>query len=166
MNPFRSLPSAARVSQEAAHPWRGANEHDKQVAEAAVALLLANIGADAELPTRIVAGGPFHFRQVFLRAFQGFRLIDDGVADLCYDHFLAIHQIRYPGLTPAEVLDAWWEPTPLTQAEIDAAWEVESDSTEEARRFFYGDKHPTDYLKMICDPTLHDPLVVTTGQVA
>jgi hypothetical protein len=58
------------------------------------------------------------------------------------------------------VLDAWWSPSPITQAEIDAGWEIESDSCEEANRMFYGDKHPKEVLPMLCDPKANDAIVV------
>jgi len=151
MNPFASIK----------HPWHGANPKDVTVALVAFSHLLSTIQANRPMASEILARcDRIEWRNVFLREYKQFRLVDGGCADDIYREIAKIHRAQFPGMTPKQVLDAWAPPSPLTQAEIDAAWEIESDSCEEAQRMLYGDKHPKEVMAMLNDPKAHDPIVV------
>lgn len=153
-SPFRSY-AAPRT-------WSGATEKDVAVAQAALGMLCNLIWSDPLLPTQVVAGGRALFRQTVLRQLQGFRLVTGEDADIIFADLVRLHALRFPGATPAQVLNAWAPVSPPTQAEIDAAWELESDSTEDARKFFYGPRWdaPHRVMQELNDPKANDPIIV------
>lgn len=159
--PFRLIDSTPALPQPDPG-WAGATIKDARLAQAAIGALCNAIWNSPILASEIVAGGLFAWRQTFMRAFRGYRLIDVSYADLIFADLQALHAQRYPGVSAREIVDLWAPPTSPTQAEIDAAWELESDSTEEARKFFYKERWdaPHRVMQELNDPKAFDPIVV------
>ena len=122
-------------------------------------LIGAMLTAIASSPVSLaehVAAGPANFRIAFRRRFRGLP-VDDGIADSAFA-FLCQQAIRrFGALTSAEAVTASARyldtveppPAPPTQAEIDKAWRVDSASSPEGRRYWYGDKHPQEWLDRV-----------------
>lgn len=89
-----------------------------------------------------VAGGFHDFRRWMRKLFPG---IDSNECEEAFAILCRAVQRRYT-LPAGKVLDALEVVSPPTQAEIDAAWTVESASTEAGRRALYGDRHPLEIL--------------------
>lgn len=167
---FRSVQNTARVVAEAAHPWAGATEHDRNCALAEFGLWLIRVESDPINAASILAefdqtyAGRIEWRNRFMRHYRGWRLVDEGCADDMLEQVRNIFQRQWPGMKPAEVMDAWAPPSPITQAEIDAGWELHSESCEEARKYFYGDRWdaPHRVMEELNDPKAHDPIEVRT----
>lgn len=78
----------------------------------------------------------------------------DAIADQMFRFFQQKAHEAYGvkhGLTAGQALDVMEVDTPATQDEIDKAWKIESSSSEEGRRYFYGpDGHPEELIgKMV-----------------
>lgn len=118
----------------------------KRLARQQVRLLMNNLLADPVLLLEAVGRGQFEWRRQLLKNFPG--LVDDNVANALYLKLDHEARQRFPGLSPKQALDALTPITPPTDKEIDEAWVVESGSTEEARRWFYGpDGHPEELVR-------------------
>lgn len=109
---------------------------------------MLTIASDTPLLLSVVAGGPTNWRNVFLRNCRGLA-VNEAVADSVFAFFCTQVEYRFGrGVTAGQVLDTLEVPSPLSQKEIDDAWEVESFSSEEGRRYFYGpDGHPEELVR-------------------
>jgi hypothetical protein len=133
--------------------------------EQATAFLMAQVdvvmryfatAADGMLLEEVVAKGPAEWRRHFVREFRagkGRPLAElDHLADLVFHFFCRVHIWRYGPVSAGAVLDKVEEITPPTAREIADAWEVDSGSSEEGRRYFYGaDGHPEDLIKSLTE---------------
>jgi hypothetical protein len=141
------------------NPFAGATAHDVEVAKVAIEGIIKVIEADEIGPTKVLADGITDWRNRFMREMSGFRLVDVGSADILFEHFTRVHAKRFgpPAgytkvLTVQEVLDNWHEETPMTQADIDRQWVIDSASAYEARQLFYGrDGNPDNLLRQLVD---------------
>ncbi len=144
-SPFRSFTNAP-------NPFAGAHAKDVQVAMVAIEAIRKQIDRDEIGPTQVLAHGKLVWINTFLREMSGFRLVDRGHAEILWRWFEERHQSRFPGMAPQQVLDQWHEASPITQAEIDKGWTVDSASSYEARTRFYGrDGNPDNLLKQLVD---------------
>jgi hypothetical protein len=132
-----------------ASPFRSmrAGNRDVQMAHEAIRQHIASVEHDAELCATIIAGGEFHYRLTFWHAFKGFRYVTPQEAEPCWEYFKNCFDRHWPGWrgsdeeyqpAAARVLDALEVPSEPTESDIANAWEVESASSEEGRRFLYG----------------------------
>lgn len=117
---------------------RGALGH---VVKANVRKLLQDILMDEEGHAIAVAAGAFNFRQVFGRAmgafFDGNRSQCDDLANSLFHFITTTWEQRHPGISASQWRDAYAPPSPLTEAEIDAGWELEIAGSESALRSMY-----------------------------
>jgi hypothetical protein len=97
---------------------------------------------DGVMLPEVIAHGPSHWRNVFSRAFRAGRSLPqsvlDNLADMLFFKFSQIYVWRYGTADPSAILDNIEETTPPTEQEIADAWEIDSGSSEEGRRHFYG----------------------------
>lgn len=146
--------SLFRRFQDRHNPIRGASSKDVKVAEVAIRAVCKVIEADEIGPTKVIADGKQAWVNHFLAHMRGYRLVDRGNAEILWVWFLALHQQRFPGMTPKDVLDRWHEASPITQADVDKAWKVDSASSREARERFYGPGgDPEQTLRELVDRT-------------
>jgi hypothetical protein len=97
----------------------------------------------------VVANGPQQFRNYVLSQTRGLA-IDADIADRMFAFFRQKVRHEFGGQQAGAVLDKLEVKSPPTQREIDESWEVDSSSSEEGRRFFYGvDGHPEELIKRI-----------------
>ncbi|MFA5945119.1 MAG: hypothetical protein WC876_11715 [Candidatus Thermoplasmatota archaeon] len=130
----------------------GGTARDKMKAQTLYALnnLMAGVAGDTQTLLEVVAGGPTHWRQNCLRVCAGLA-VDENIADSLF-RFFAERVVAQFGreLSAARLLDALEVASPPSQREIDDAWEVESFSSEDGRRYFYGvDGHPEQVIKQL-----------------
>lgn len=171
MSRHRSFRSFSNAYANHVNPFAGATAHDVEVAKVAIEAIIKTIEADEIGPTKVLADGITDWRNVFMREMGAFRLVDVGNADILFEHFTKLHARRFgPAagfskvLSVQEVLDNWHEETPLTQAEIDKQWVIDSASSYEARQMFYGrDGNPDNLLRQLVDD---NPVAPTTGDGA
>jgi hypothetical protein len=112
------------------------------MAQIDVVMRMVTMWADGILLAEVVAGGPTHWRKVFSQAFRAGKGLPihevDKIADGLFLFFSNVYLWREGSLSPAEFLDKVEESTPPTEKEIAEAWEIDSGSSEEGRRYFYG----------------------------
>jgi len=127
-----------------------ANDRRKAETRYVVTETMMSVASQAPLLLEVVAAGPQHWRSTFLRTFPGVA-IDASISDRIFAFFCQQVQLRYGhGVRASQVLDTMVVPSTPTQREIDNAWEVESFSSEEGRRYFYGpDGHPEEIIKRL-----------------
>jgi hypothetical protein len=117
----------------------------------AIRSTMLDIGGNTPLLLSIVAGGPQQWRNTFLHECRGLA-VDDHVADMVFRFFCERVREMYGGAPAGLVLDSLEVSSPPTQREIDDAWEVDSQSSEDGRRYFYGpDGHPEELIKRMRD---------------
>ena len=111
---------------------------------------MSSVAGDAPTLLAVVAGGPMEWRNRFLSVTRGLA-VDEGIADSLFAFFC--HQVkkRYGReLSAGRLLDSLEVVSPPTEREIADAWTVDSASSEEGRRFFYGpDGHPEEIIKKL-----------------
>lgn len=115
---------------------------------------MLGIAGDPVTLLEVVCRGPIEWRNRFLASFRGWP-VDADVADRLFAFFSdqvlqqfkvdTAVEVEAPKVA-ADLLDRLEMPTPPTPAEIDAAWEIESHSSEEGRRHFYGRSSPQEVL--------------------
>jgi hypothetical protein len=110
----------------------------KAAADANITALMKNIAGNPIKLAEVVAGGPFNWRLIFLRAFHGLP-VNDHVANLVFRFFCEQFLKQYPGVTATQFLDKVEVRSPLTAKDIEDSWEHTVDSSEEGRRRFYKD---------------------------
>lgn len=138
-NPFESLaPMVARKT----NPHAGATEKDILAAKVAIVGIQQAIDADPLGPTQVLAAGKLNWINSFLKEMREFRLVDRQNAEILWIYFNAEHGRRFPGETPAQVLDAHSVVSPLTAKEIRDSIEHTTASSRELRQQVYG---PDDY---------------------
>lgn len=130
----------------------GERERMKAFTLNAIQSTMLNIAGDTPTLLEVVAGGQFRWRHTFARAFAGLP-VDDQIALAMFAFFCDQVERRFGhAMRAAEMLDALEVAAPPSQREIDDAWEVESFSSEEGRRYFYGpDGHPEELIKRLRD---------------
>ncbi len=136
-----------------ANLWLHASREARQVAallkqqtRTQLRLLMNNCLANPVLLLETVGRGQFEWRRALLKNFPG--LVDEAIANALYAYLAHAASKQFPGLTPSQALDALSPVSPPTDKEIDDAWVVESTSSEEGRRYFYGpDGHPEDLVR-------------------
>jgi hypothetical protein len=94
--------------------------------------------ADDMLHALIVAGGHFNYISTFLREFRGMTGADREMGEMLWSLFTSQWLAKHGRLHPKTFLDAIEQHTPPTAKEIEDAWEVESASSEDGRRYFDG----------------------------
>lgn len=124
---------------------------DVEVAKVAIEAIRKVIVADEIGPTKVLADGKQAWINRFLAELRGFRLVDRGHADILWIYCSQVHGQRFPGMTPKQVLDQWFEASPITQADIDKAWRIDSASSYEARERFYSSGGPEAMLQQLID---------------
>lgn len=108
-----------------------------------------SVAGNPALLARVVADGPSSWRNTFSRAFRGLP-VDDAVADSLFGFFAQQFIRQYAGQTPSQVLDSYAPPAPPSEHEINDGWEVDSSSSEDGKRHFYGkDSSPQQYLEKL-----------------
>jgi len=116
----------------------------------AIESTMSSVAGDEATLLAVVAGGEQEWRNRFLSLTRGLA-IDAGVADSLFAFFC--HQVKKRfgrELSAGKLLDSLEVISPPTPREIADAWEVESSSSEEGRRFFYGpDGHPEEIIKKL-----------------
>lgn len=130
----------------------GGTAKDKMKAQTVQALtnIMSGVAGDTQLLLEVVAGGPNHWRQNCLRACAGLA-VDENIADSLF-RFFSQRVVAQFGreLSAGRLLDALEVASPPTKKEIDDAWQVESFSSEEGRRHFYGpDGHPEQIIRQL-----------------
>lgn len=119
----------------------------KRAVKNEVRRMMNRIVKDPVMLLEIVGRGQFEWRQAFLREFKSLG-VDENIANALYFYLVERAKSTFPGLTPHQALDALHVESPVTDKEIDDAWVIESSSSEEGRRFFYGpDGHPEDLVR-------------------
>lgn len=114
-------------------------ERKRRETKEAIRELMMTITHNTITHAEVIARGPVEWRNHFLREMRGLS-VDSGVADLVYIGICKTWKHAYGDASAKEVLDKIEVKTPLTEAEIDAAWEHDaSSSSYEARRQFYMD---------------------------
>ena len=96
------------------------------------------------------ANGGFEFRQKFCRAFNGLPVN----GDLANHVFASLEQEAINQFGSLENARTFLDQlvavkNPPTEQEIAAAWEIESGSSEEGKRYFYGSEHPKALLEKL-----------------
>lgn len=133
-----------------------------QMTAFAIARIENSIRTDDILLWEVVARDEFYFVTGFMKAMKdgGHKHHDREMAIMLFQSFDELVRQKwgedYPGKTAQEIARLLLEkveiPSAPTQAEVDAGWEVESRSTEEGKRFFYGsDEHPEELIKKLID---------------
>lgn len=118
----------------------------KQQTRQQLRLLMNNCLANPVLLLETVGRGQFEWRRALMKNFPG--LVDEAIANALYAKLAHEASKQFPGLTPTQALDALSPVSPPTDKEIDEAWVVESSSSEEGRRYFYGpDGHPEELVR-------------------
>lgn len=134
-------------------PWTSAEI--AQFTSAQISEFLVSTCGNSRLLSEVVAEGPVHFRNKFRAAFAGLP-VDDDLANhvfafLCKQVILRARRFGVETETPVALLDHLDKTestrTVPTQDEIERAWHVESGSSEEGRRHFYGNKAPDEVLR-------------------
>lgn len=116
-----------------------------------IAAMLGEIAADTPTLNRIVADGPSEWRNKFHRTLKGLPVNDD-IADSCFAFLCKQQILHYGGQHPHQVLDTYEPPpAPPTDEQIKSSWEIESASSYEGRKQFYGDKSPEQFLAEMLD---------------
>lgn len=139
-NPFSSFSSASIAPKT--NPHAGATQKDVQAATIAIVAIRQAIDSDELGPTRVVSDGKLAWINTFLREMLEFRLVDRDNAEILWKYFEHEHRRRFPDETPAQVLDAHSEVSPLTVKEIRDSFKITTASAPEMRRQAYG---PDDY---------------------
>lgn len=116
----------------------------------AIQSTMLEVSSNTPLLLEVVAAGPHTWRSEFFKAFGGLA-VNGYIADRMFAFFCEQVQRRYgPGVLAGQVLDTLALPSKPSQREIDDAWEVESFSSEDGRRYFYGpDGHPEELIKRL-----------------
>jgi hypothetical protein len=129
------------------HTRSGPTRSERRAADmqAAIQQVMLTIAGDLVTLLEVVAGGPELWRNRFHAGMRPWP-VNDYIADHCFRFFCQRLTAQFPGCTAGELLDALDVPTPPTQREIDAAWQIDSASSEDGRKFFYGDLHPQEWL--------------------
>jgi len=97
-----------------------------------------------------LAHGMEHWIKAYQAEFRGFgKLADERVAISARAGLHALHHRQYPLLSPSEFLDAIEIPSPISQADIDKAWVVESASSHDAAKILYPGTSPQEVLDRI-----------------
>lgn len=91
---------------------------------------------DEKLLAYIVAGGKQNYINTFLKEFRAFKGIDRDMPEMLWKLFLAEWGKKFGKLHPGRYLDSLEVRTPPTAKEIEDAWEIDSASSDEARRYF------------------------------
>jgi hypothetical protein len=111
--------------------------------------------ADGVMLLEVLAAGPSTWRNLFRDAFKHTRLpspVLDKFADHQFALFARVCVWRFGTSNYKQLLDSVEEKTPPTEKEINDAWEVDSGSSEEGRRHFYGpDGGPEQVLRQLRD---------------
>lgn len=135
----------------------GGTAKDRMKAQTVQALtqIMSSVGGDTQTLLEVVAGGPKMWRHSLLSTCHGLA-VDEAVADGMFAFFCRRVQAQFGrDQSAGQLLDNLEVFTPPTQREIDDAWEVDSFSSEEGRRYFYGaDGHPEQIIKQLRD-TVH-----------
>lgn len=113
----------------------------KQLIDTNVKKVLRDALLDEEGHAIAVAAGPFHWRQVFGQAmgslFDGNRSQCDDLANSTFHFLVGAWERRHPGVSASQWRDAYAPPSPMTEAEIDAGWELEIAGSESALKQMY-----------------------------
>ena len=119
-----------------------AGEKKARDTKEAIRNILATVTHDIVLLATVIAEGPLVWRNNFFRAMAGLA-VNDEVADRCYMCFCDTWRTQYGETSTHEVLDQIHVPSPLTEKEIEDAWEHDASSSSwDARRRFYMDEPP------------------------
>jgi hypothetical protein len=92
--------------------------------------------ADDMLHALIVAGGHFNYIGTFMREFRSMKGADREMGEMLWSLFVDQWKEKHGRLHPGRFLDAIEQHTPPTDKEIEDAWEVDSASSEDGRRYF------------------------------
>lgn len=121
----------------------------------AIRTCITHVAADPGVLAEIVAAGEYTFRVGVLKTFEkGYKLgevdrIDEAMANRMFCALCVLwqrfYQNQYGNLTAGQFLDRVEIHRGPTQEEIDQAWELESNSTEDGNRTFYGRMNPNEY---------------------
>jgi hypothetical protein len=99
---------------------------------------LEGVLGDDMLHALIVAGGHVNYVNTFLREFRSMEGADRDMAEMLWSLFLDQWKAKHGRLHPKTYLDSVEQHTPPTAKEIEDAWEVDSASSDDGRRYFEG----------------------------
>lgn len=103
--------------------------------------LLVDMLSNEEMHAECVGAGLFRFRQAFNKDMGAFYKNNrggcDDFANGIYAEISREWDRRHPDIDAKKWLDKYAPPSPLTEAEIDAAWEIEIASDEASMRQCY-----------------------------
>lgn len=116
-----------------------ADEKKRRETKIMIREIMMTITHDTVLLGEVIARGPVEWRNKFLTEMRGMS-VDSHIADLVYVGFCKSWKAQFGDISVPEVLSKIEVRTPLTEAEIDAAWEHDASSSSwDARRRFYRD---------------------------
>lgn len=141
-SPFKPFENLAPMVARKTNPHAGATEKDILAAQIAIVAIRQRIDADHLGPTQVLAAGRLNWINSFLREMKEFKLVSRENAEILWVYFNAEHGRRFPGETPAQVLDAHQVVSPMTAKEIRDSFEFTTASSRELRQQAYG---PDDY---------------------
>jgi hypothetical protein len=130
---YRSFKSAARVLTR---------REQVEMALADVNGIMRSVLGDPLGPTKVLADGKQAWINAFLDAMRGHAGVDREMAEFQWLLFEQEHARRFPGDTPAKVLDDTHVRSDTTAKEIREAFKHDSASSREMRKEVYG---PDDY---------------------
>lgn len=94
---------------------------------------------DEVLHALILAGGRDNYINTFLREFRGAKGADREMAEMLLSLFIDQWKAKHGRMHPKTFLDKVEIVRPPTEQEIEDAWEVESASSTEGKRYFGGE---------------------------
>lgn len=91
---------------------------------------------DDKMLALVMGGGKHNYINTFTREFRSFRGVDRDMAEMLWSLFFDEWKRKFGRLHPRDYLDKLEIKTPPTDKEIEDAWEHESASSDDARRYF------------------------------
>ena len=116
-----------------------AGERKARETKEAIAHVMRVVTHDMTVHAEVIAQGPLRWRNTFLSEMRGMA-VDSRVADLVYVGLCKAWKAEYGETSAKEALATVEVRTPLTEKEIENAWEHDASSSSwDARRRFYMD---------------------------
>lgn len=109
--------------------------------KANVRAFMQQVLTDEAMHAEIVGAGQYRFREVFTRMMGAFfaknRAGCDELANTVFRFCEEMWRERHPNVAANQWLDGYAPPSPLTEKEIDDAWEIEIASSDDAMSKMY-----------------------------
>lgn len=120
------------------NPFAGATQKDADAAVVVQGNIMMAIDADPLGPTKVVADGKQAWINRYLKEVSGVKLLDRHCGEILWTYFVHQHRRRFGAEKASVTLDSHTERTPLTAEEIRRTIKIDSASSPDARRQFYG----------------------------